>query len=77
VNDRWSPAVRLMGVGWYFALCIIGGIVAGLFLDRWLDTRPVFILIGLFLGLALAFAGGLVLLLEVVREGKEKDGDSA
>jgi hypothetical protein len=58
------PAVRLIGIGWYFAFCIVFGIVGGLLLDRLLDVKPVFTLLGLFLGLALAFVGGYILLLE-------------
>ncbi len=60
------PTMRLAGIGFYFALCIIGGIVAGLGLDLWLGTRPLFILLGLFAGLGLAFWGGYLLLMEVL-----------
>jgi hypothetical protein len=58
------PVARLIGIGWYFAFCIVFGIVGGLLLDQLLDVKPVFTLLGLFLGLALAFVGGYMLLLE-------------
>jgi len=61
---RLPPAVRLFGIGWYFAFCIVFGIVGGLLFDRLLDTRPVFTLLGLFLGLTMAFVGGYLMLLE-------------
>ncbi len=76
VLTRLPPAMRLTGIGFYFALCIIGGILAGLAVDSWLGTRPVFILAGLFVGLGAAFWGGYLLLMEVLGLRKpEKDGD--
>jgi MFS family permease len=68
--NRASPALRLMGLGWYFVLVIVGGIVGGLLLDSWLDTRPVFILAGLFGGLIMAFWGGYFLLMEAIGRGR-------
>ena len=72
---RLPPAVRLLGIGWYFAFCIVVGIVGGVLLDRQLDTEPVFVLGGLFLGLVLAFFGGYLLLLEELglRRPRPKD----
>lgn len=72
---RLPPAVRLIGIGWYFAFCIVFGIVGGLLLDGLFDTKPVFVLIGLFLGLFLAFFGGYLLVLEELglRRPRQKD----
>jgi hypothetical protein len=58
--------MKLMGLGWYFALSIVGGIAAGLLVDSWLETEPIFTLIGLFGGLMLAFWGGYLLLMEAL-----------
>jgi F0F1-type ATP synthase assembly protein I len=69
------PVIRLLGVGWYFAFCIVGGIVAGLLLDRWLNTTPVLTLIGLAAGLLLAFWGGYLLLTELLRAGQQQPTD--
>jgi hypothetical protein len=65
----------LIGIGWYFAFCIVFGIVGGLLLDRLLDVKPVFTLLGLFLGLILAFVGGYLLLLEELglRRPRQRD----
>ena len=49
--------MQLVGVGWYVAFCIIGGLVAGLWLDGKLDMVPVFTLAGIVVGTALAFYG--------------------
>lgn len=74
--ERLPPTMRLMGLGWYLAFCIIGGIVGGVLLDRWLDTRPVFVLIGLFGGLLLAFWGGYFMLMEALGKGRySRDND--
>jgi hypothetical protein len=72
---KLPPAVRLIGIGWYFAFCIIFGIVGGLLLDQFLDVKPVFTLVGLFLGLVLAFVGGYLLLIEELglRRPRQKD----
>lgn len=59
-------ALSLLSIGWFFALCIVGGIAGGLLLDDLANTKPVFALIGLFLGLGLAFWGGYKLLMQVI-----------
>ena len=72
---RWSsPAFRVLGIGWYFVVCIVGGLLAGLFLDGLADTRPLFTLIGLLLGLAFALIGGYRMLMETLpKQGRRKD----
>ena len=50
-------AVRLTGLGWYVALCIVFGIVGGLALDGLLETKPLFMLLGILLGSVVAFWG--------------------
>jgi len=68
------PAVaRLLGIGWYFALCVVLGVFGGVLLDNWLDIRPLFTLLGLFGGLFLAFWGGYLLLKETL--GKRQASD--
>jgi F0F1-type ATP synthase assembly protein I len=56
----------LLGIGWYFAVCIVGGILGGLLLDNWLGTEPLFTMLGLFLGLAFAAYGGYKALMRVM-----------
>ena len=71
-GGRLGSAMSLIGIGWYFAICIVGGIVGGWLLDGWLDTEPLFTLIGLVLGLAVAFYGGLKALMRVMAESSGK-----
>ena len=63
---KMPRALSLLSIGWFFALCIVGGIGGGLLLDDLADTKPIFALIGLFLGLGLAFWGGFRLLMQVI-----------
>ena len=60
------PAIRLIGIGWYFAVCIVAGVVGGVLLDRAADTTPWLTLLGLFLGLIAAFWGGYRMLQDVL-----------
>ena len=70
-----APAVQVLGIGWYFAVCIVGGIVGGVLLDGWLETDPLFTILGLFLGLTIAFYGGYKALMRVVAQsGGETKG---
>ncbi len=55
--NLWVLAVRLTGLGWYVALCIVFGVVGGLALDGLLETKPLFMLLGILLGSVLAFWG--------------------
>ena len=57
---------RLLGVGWYVAICIVGGVWGGVLLDEKLGTSPLFLLIGLMLGLVIAGAGVYRLLAALV-----------
>lgn len=65
--QRLPPTARLIGIGWYFVVCIVGGLGGGVLLDRLFDTRPILTLIGLLLGLFFAFYGGYHMLIEVLR----------
>ena len=45
--SRMGTVLRLVGIGWYVALCIGGGAVGGRFLDRQLDFGfPILTLLG-------------------------------
>lgn len=67
VASRWRwvvPSAWLLGIGWYFALCIVGGVWLGRWLDGRFDTSPTFALIATFVGLAFALWGGYRMLTE-------------
>jgi hypothetical protein len=75
--QKLPRTMRLMGLGWYFALSIIGGIAGGLLVDSWLETEPIFTLVGLFGGLLLAFFGGYFLLMEAIGKGRGSRAEDA
>ncbi len=55
--SRWQAALRLIGVGWYVGGCIVLGVLAGLWLDNKWNTKPILVIVGLILGIAIAFYG--------------------
>ncbi len=63
--NRLPPTVRLIGIGWYFAVCIIVGIAGGYGLDYVAGTTPLLTILGLLLSLFVAFYGGYRMIMEV------------
>ncbi len=55
--ERRLLALRLLGLGWYVAACIVVGVLVGIFLDRQLETKPIFTLLGVLFGTFAAFYG--------------------
>lgn len=47
----------MAGIGIYFAACVLVPLLAGVAVDRWLNTAPVFVLVGLVVGLAAGATG--------------------
>jgi len=56
-NDKSRGVLQLLGVGWYVAAALILGLLGGRWLDNRLGTSPLLLLIGLCVGVALAFYG--------------------
>ncbi len=56
-RDGFALALRLMGLGGYIAASIVLGILGGLWLDGRLGTGRLFTVLGIFLGIAVAFYG--------------------
>jgi ATP synthase protein I len=78
---RWvAPSAWLIGIGWYFAVCIVGGVWIGRWLDGRFDTTPVLSLVGTFAGLGIALYGGYRMLtdrlLKPRRESRPPGGRS-
>jgi F0F1-type ATP synthase assembly protein I len=55
--DKWVFALRVVGIGWYIAFCILLGAIGGIGLDSKLGTKPIFALVGLLAGTFVAFFG--------------------
>ena len=74
MGKRWEEVFRLVGIGWYIAVCILLGTLGGRWLGQKLDGRSyevLFTLLGLFLGLIVAFFGVYRLLRLVARNNHE------
>ena len=69
--DSWVLALRLMGLGWYVALCIVFGVAGGLALDKFTGTTPLFTLLGTVLGSVVAFWGLYKLVRPLLYGGKQ------
>ena len=59
MNGRpwWVAAAQFSGIGWYMAAAIVLPTLGGAWLDRQAGTSPLFLLIGLLLGVVLALYG--------------------
>ena len=69
----WAVALRLTGMGWYIAACIVIGILGGIGLDKLLGTQPLFIILGILLGSIAAFWGVYKMVLPIIYGSKNPD----
>jgi F0F1-type ATP synthase assembly protein I len=69
----WATALRLTGLGWYVAACVVIGVLGGLGLDKLLGTLPVFTLIGTVLGSVVAFWGVYKMVLPILYGSKSRE----
>jgi ATP synthase protein I len=72
---RWVAALRLVGVGFFIGGSILLGVFAGLWLDSRLNTSPILVIVGLFLGIVIAFYGVYRMLLPLI--GKKQDKENS
>ena len=70
---RWVAALRLIGVGFFIGGSILLGVFAGLWLDSRMNTSPVFVIVGLFLGIVVAFYGVYRMLLPLIGKKQDKE----
>jgi ATP synthase protein I len=70
---RWEAALRFIGVGWFIAISILLGVLGGLWLDSKFGTKPILVIVGLILGLVVAFYGVYRMLLPLMRNKRDKE----
>ncbi|MBW1673949.1 MAG: AtpZ/AtpI family protein, partial [Deltaproteobacteria bacterium] len=63
---RWVAPLRLIGVGFFIGGSIMLGVFLGLWLDNKLNTGPILVIVGLILGIAVAFCGVYQMLLPLM-----------
>jgi F0F1-type ATP synthase assembly protein I len=70
---RWVATLRLIGVGFFIGGSILLGVFAGLWLDSRLNTSPILVIVGLFLGIVIAFYGVYRMLLPLIEKKQDKE----
>jgi len=70
--NRWAAALRLVGVGFFIGGAIVLGVGAGLWLDTRLNTKPILVIVGLILGIIVAFYGVYQMLLPLLNNRRNK-----
>ena len=79
--NRRLLALRLIGLGWYVAFCIVIGVVGGVFIDQRLNTKLIFTLMGLAFGTTSAFYGLIKMIQPLIKpdsiNGNNSPGSSS
>jgi F0F1-type ATP synthase assembly protein I len=71
--NKWVPALKVTGIGFYIATCIVGGTFAGWWLG---GKRPLFMIIGLVVGLVIAVYGVYRMIKPLVKNNQDKGNGS-
>jgi len=71
--SKWVAALRLVGVGFFIGGSIVLGVFAGLWLDSKLNTSPILVIVGLALGIVIAFYGVYQMLLPLIGNKQDKE----
>ncbi len=72
----WMTGLQFTGIGWYLAAAILGGTFIGVWLDGLAGTKPLFTLLGVLLGITVAFYGTYKMLVTFLAgAGTDEDGN--
>jgi F0F1-type ATP synthase assembly protein I len=75
MGKRWAGAIRLIGIGWYIVACILLGALGGRWIGQKLDghsSETILTIVGLFLGLIVAFLGVYRMVKSTLTNDKDK-----
>ena len=72
----WLTMLSLLGMGFYIAIAIVLGIWGGHWLDGNFNTGPLWLIIGLFLGIAVAVLGVFNMLKPFIENARETGDNS-
>ncbi len=67
-------ALGLAGVGFFVGISILGGVLGGLWLDNKFNTSPILVIVGLLLGIVVAFYGVYQMLLPLLGNKRNRGG---
>jgi ATP synthase protein I len=70
--DKRLAALGMLGVGFFVAASIILGVVGGNWLDGRLNSAPLFLIIGLVMGVVVAFYGVYAMLRPFLKDKQDK-----
>lgn len=71
---QWlTIALRLTGLGWYIAICIVLGVLGGLWLGNLTGQRALLVLLGAVLGSVIAFYGVYRMALPAIYGSQKRD----
>jgi ATP synthase protein I len=68
--NRWVMAFRLTGLGFFIGICIAGGALGGWWLG---GERPIFLIVGLLVGLIVAIYGTYRMLKPLMNDRQDKE----
>ena len=71
--SRWVAAMRLVGVGFFIGISIVLGVLIGRWLDSKFGTEPILVVVGLILGLVVAFYGVFRMLVPLLSNKGDKE----
>jgi F0F1-type ATP synthase assembly protein I len=70
--DKWLPALKMTGIGFYVGVCIAGGAYLGWWLGH---RRPIFLIVGLVAGLIVAIYGVYRMIKPLMNNNNRKEND--
>ena len=70
--NKWIPALKVTGIGFYIATCIVGGTFAGWWLG---SKKPLFMIIGLLAGLVIAVYGTYRMIRPLMNDNQDKENN--
>ena len=70
---RWQAALNVIGVGWFVGVSLLLGVLGGLWLDSRFATEPLFVMVGLFLGVIVAAHGVYRMLVPLIRNKQDRE----
>ena len=76
MKGRWAEPLRLIGIGWYIAVCVLLGTLGGRWLGQQLggSSEAILTIVGLGVGLLVAFLG-VYQMLKPLMSGKQNNDE--
>ena len=65
--SKIGTVARLVGIGWYVAICIALGAIVGVWADKTLGTSPILSVLGTLVGVATSVLGMVRMLTAVLK----------